>query len=223
MGFDGLYRIYSIIGPVLLVMLSAVPHEVAHGWVAYKLGDNTAKDAGRLTLNPLAHLDPLGSVLLPLLMAYLGGPVFAYAKPVPYNPRNLRNPRRDEVLVALAGPCANLVQACVGALVFRVCLNFWNGYSEGPYWVLLILETYVYVNMYLLFFNLVPLPPLDGSKLIMPLLKGDARRRYYQVQSYAMPILLIVLYVLPTVFRVDPLGWYLDVTAGNLAYLFLGV
>ena len=113
-------RIFMIVGSVALVMLSAIVHEVAHGWVAYKLGDPTAKQAGRLTLNPLAHLDPVGSVLLPLLMAWIGGPVFAFAKPVPYNPYNLRNPRRDEVLVALAGPASNLLQALVGAVAFRL-------------------------------------------------------------------------------------------------------
>ena len=105
---------------VLLLMVSAIIHEVAHGWVAHLCGDDTAREAGRLSLNPARHLDPFGSVVLPLLMALVGGVVFAYAKPVPYNPRRLKNPRRDEVLVALAGPASNLIQASVGALLFRL-------------------------------------------------------------------------------------------------------
>jgi Zn-dependent protease len=215
-------RIFMIVGSVALVMFSAIVHEVAHGWVAYKLGDPTAKQAGRLTLNPLAHLDPVGSVLLPLLMAWLGGPVFAFAKPVPYNPYNLRHPRRDEVLVALAGPASNLLQGCVGALAFRACYGFWSGQADAMYWVLQALSIYVYVNMTLMFFNLIPLPPLDGSKIVMPLLHGQAKMNYYKIQQYAMPILLVVMYVLPSVLGFDPLGIYLNATAGNLTTALLG-
>lgn len=215
-------RIFMIVGSVALVMLSAIVHEVAHGWVAYRLGDPTAKQAGRLTLNPLAHLDPVGSVLLPLLMAWIGGLVFAFAKPVPYNPYNLRNPRRDEVLVALAGPASNLLQALVGAVAFRLAFASWSGAEDALYWVLMALQIYVYVNLTLMFFNLIPLPPLDGSKIVMPLLHGGARQSYYKIQQYGMPILLVVLYVLPSVLGFDPLGMYLDATAGNLATLMMG-
>ena len=105
---------------VLALLISIVVHEVSHGYVAYLCGDPTAKEAGRLSLNPLAHLDPFGSVLLPLLLLFLGGPVFAYAKPVPYDPRYLRHRRRDELLVALSGPASNLVQALVGAGLWQL-------------------------------------------------------------------------------------------------------
>ena len=108
----------SVAITVVLVMASAIVHEVAHGWVALRCGDPTAKEAGRLTLDPRAHLDGFGSVLLPLLMAFLGGPVFAFAKPVPYNPYRLRHPRRDELIVALAGPVSNIVLAVVFAVLF---------------------------------------------------------------------------------------------------------
>ena len=110
---------------VAIVMWAATLHEVAHGYTAYLCGDSTAKDEGRLSLNPLRHLDPFGSVVLPLVMVLLGGPVFGYAKPVPYNPWRLRHRRRDEVLVALSGPASNLVQAAVGALVFRAVVALW--------------------------------------------------------------------------------------------------
>ena len=108
-------RVASIAITVALVMVSAIVHEVAHGWAALRLGDPTAKEAGRLTLDPRAHLDGFGSIVLPLIMALAGGPVFAFARPVPYNPSRLRHPRRDEVLVALAGPASNLAQAVLGA------------------------------------------------------------------------------------------------------------
>lgn len=208
---------------VLLLMFSAIVHEVAHGWAASKLGDPTAEMAGRLTLDPRAHIDPFGSLILPFLMVLLNGPIFAYAKPVPYNPRNLRHPDRDEVLVALAGPASNILQALIGALLFNALYpvvplaagNVW-------YWVLYILSSYVYVNLMLAFFNLIPLPPLDGSKIIMPLLHGEAREKYYEIQRYSMPILIIVLYLVPMVLHIDPLGAYLDVTVGNLYALLLG-
>lgn len=218
-------RFVQIAITVLLVILSASVHEFGHAIVAYRLGDDTAKRQGRLTLNPLSHIDTFGSLVLPLLMGLAGGPVFAFAKPVPYNPNKLRNPRRDEVLVAFAGPATNILQAAVGAvaanLIWRVSLQ--EIVSGGPaYWAYVIASTYVYVNCTLAFFNLIPLPPLDGSSIVSPLLKGEARRRYYVVQQYSLPILMILLYVLPGFVGFDPLGVYLDATAGNLADVLLG-
>ena len=228
----GTARIVSIVLSIVLVIFSAILHEIAHGWVAYKLGDPTAKMSGRLTLNPAKHLDPVGSIILPIVMAALNLPVFAYAKPVPYNPNNLRHPRTDEVWVALAGPACNLLQAGVGALVFRAVDAYLmarpqlalSAYTQGSalYWLLSALVLYVYVNLILMFFNLIPLPPLDGSKIIMPLLKGKARSYYYRIQAYSMPILIALFYLVPMVFGVDPLSWYLDATAGNLLDFLIG-
>ena len=214
-------QLASIAVSVLLVMFSATVHEVAHGWAALRCGDATAKEAGRLTLDPRAHLDGFGSVALPLIMALMGGPMFAFAKPVPYNPNRLRNPRRDEVIVALAGPVSNLLQALVGTALFGMV---WSSRSailsvlgqEGLMWAVRITTTYIYVNLTLAFFNLIPFPPLDGSKVIMPLLHGRAREEYYRIQAYAMPVLIIALYVLPSFLGVDPVGAFLDLTAGNL-------
>lgn len=218
-------RFVQIAITVGLVILSASVHEFGHAIAAYRLGDDTAKRQGRLTLNPLSHIDTFGSLVLPLLMGLAGGPVFAFAKPVPYNPNRLRNPRRDEVLVAFAGPATNILQAAVGALVANL---IWHNsvreiVSGGfAYWAYVVASTYVYVNCTLAFFNLIPLPPLDGSSIIFPLLKGEAQRKYYVVQRYSMPILMILLYVLPGFVGFDPLGVYLDVTAGNLAGVLLG-
>lgn len=205
------------------MILSASLHEFGHAYAAYRLGDDTAKRAGRLTPNPLAHIDPVGSVLLPLLLGLSGGPVFAYAKPVPYNPNKLRNPHRDDVIVALAGPACNIAQAAIGAIPARICWNVALGTGSMPaYWLYVLFSTYCYVNCILAFFNLIPLPPLDGSSIIVPFLKGDALRTYYKVQHYSLPILMVVLFILPSVLHFDPLGLYLDATAGNLAGLLLG-
>lgn len=222
-------RLISIAVTVLLVMFSAIVHEVAHGWAALRCGDATAKEAGRLTLDPRAHLDGFGSVILPLVMALIGGPVFAFAKPVPYNPYRLRHPRRDELIVALAGPASNLLQALLGALVLRLA---WDPIVdaalsgalplEAVSLLLDVLTTYVSVNLVLCFFNLIPLPPLDGSKVVLYFLTGDARRAYYQIQQYAMPILVVALYIVPQLLHVDPIGRYLDATAGSLYGLLLG-
>ena len=176
---------------VVLVMFSAIIHEVAHGWVAYKLGDPTAKMAGRLTLDPAAHLDGFGSIVLPALMALSGGPMIAFAKPVPYNPYNLRNPKRDEVLVALAGPASNLLQAVVAGIIFRIAAVSMP-LSQGTYVFLQILIMYVMVNLSLMFFNLIPLPPLDGSSLLSIFIPEDKMDSYYQLQHYSMPILLVL-------------------------------
>ncbi len=200
-------------------------HEVAHGAAAYALGDPTARDAGRITLNPMVHLHPVGSVLLPLAMALAGGPVFGFANPVPYDPRRLRHPRRDEALVALAGPASNGVQALVGAGIYHL-VNF--AYESGAIQLNLaqpiaqIACTYIVVNLSLLFFNLIPLPPLDGSKVISPLLSGEARLTYYKVQAYSLPILIAVLYLVPMVTGVDPLGAYLNATVYAAFNFLLG-
>lgn len=225
---DTLERLASIALTVLLVMFSAIVHEVAHGLAALACGDPTAKEHGRLTLNPAAHLDGFGSVLLPLVMALLGGPVFAFAKPVPYNPHRLRNPRRDELVVALAGPASNLLQALLGAGVLHLA---WEPLTSAVLagslsievfgWIYTALYTYVAVNLVLCFFNLIPIPPLDGSKVVLYSLSGEARASYYHLQQYAMPILIVVLYLVPSMLRVDPVGMYLDATAYRLLDLLL--
>ena len=219
----------SVVITVLLVMFSAVVHEVAHGYAALACGDTTARDARRLTLDPRAHLDGFGSVLLPLVMALLGGPVFAFARPVPYNPSRLRHPRRDELLVALAGPGSNLLQAALGAGVLNLAWDpIVGGVVSGSLPIaaasllLQILTSYVWVNLVLCFFNLIPLPPLDGSKVVLYFLSGRARAEFYRLEGYAMPILIIALYVLPGLLGFDPLGIYLNRTAGALYDLLMG-
>ena len=215
-------RIVEILKVVVLVAFSAIIHECAHGWAAYKLGDPTAKEQGRLTLNPLAHLDLTGSIIIPLLMAIVGGPIFAFAKPVPFDPRRLNNPERDEALVALAGPVSNILQALIGDIILFIVVNGGNilldmGFEiYGPAQIIATLAmTYMYVNLTLAFFNLIPIPPLDGSKLISPLLHGDSRRIYNYLQLYGMPILILLVYVIPRIVGIDLVGAYLDFTVDN--------
>jgi len=158
--------IYYKIFIYITIVLSAVFHEYAHGWAAYQLGDSTAKDEGRLTLNPLVHLDPIGTVILPLFLLFTSGMFLGWAKPVPYNPYNLRDLKHGTLKVAIAGPGANLLIALVFGLILRFFLPIISNYS-------MILPSYlgfiVYVNLFLALFNLLPFPPLDGSKIFADL------------------------------------------------------
>ncbi len=206
------------------VILSFVPalvlHEVAHGFAAYKLGDPTAKSQGRLSLNPIKHIDPFGTVILPLLLMVMNMPVFGYAKPVPYNPGYFKDPRRDDAITGLAGPLANLAMAGVAAAVAWVLYPAAQTLVENivfEYFYLLFLPTFCLINLYLMFFNLIPIPPLDGSSVIALLIPEKLLPKWYSIQHYAFPIFMICIIVLPYIIGFNPFSWYLDVTAGNLA------
>lgn len=204
---------------IISFVVALVGHEVAHGFAAYKLGDPTAKQAGRLSLNPLKHIDPFGTVALPLLLMVLHMPIFGYAKPVPYDPRYFKDPRKGDAITGFAGPAANLVMALIGALIAHIL------YAAAPalletevgYFLMLLLATFTLVNLYLMFFNLIPIPPLDGSSIIAVFIPESALPRWYSLQHYAFPIFMIVIIALPYLIGFNPFSWYLDVTAGNLA------
>jgi len=151
----------------LVIVPSAIIHEYAHGWMADRLGDPTAKYAGRLTLNPRAHIDLWGTILMPILLLALSGGsfMFAYAKPVPYNPYNLKNQKWGPALVGLAGPLANLLLAVAFALLLRL----WPSSTLAEFFYII-----VYANVLLMVFNLVPIPPLDGSKVLFAALPDSA-------------------------------------------------
>ena len=153
---------------IIVLIFSVILHEVSHGYVAERLGDPTARNLGRLTLNPLKHIDPIGSIFLPLMLYYLtnGGFVFGWAKPVPFDPRYLRNPRRDAGLIAAAGPITNLTLAAVFGFIVRGMIATGSGDSA----LTLLLYLVVGINVGLAIFNLVPIPPLDGSKVLYALL-----------------------------------------------------
>lgn len=152
----------------IIIVVSAVFHEFAHGWSAYRLGDSTAKNAGRLTLNPLAHLDPFGTVVLPLFLLFTSGIFLGWAKPVPYDPRNLRDQKYGSLKVGIAGPAANLIIALILGLFSR-----FSGYfvvaGVLPSVFFQFLAIIIYINIFLALFNLLPFPPLDGSKVFADL------------------------------------------------------
>ena len=215
-------NIAYIICSILSFIPAIVLHEVSHGWVAFKLGDPTAKSQGRLSLNPLKHVDPFGTVILPLILMVASGPIFGYAKPVPYNPRYFEDKRKGDLLVGLAGPAANLVMALVGTGLAWLC--YWIALNnlallQNPVFSVIFLTfipLFILINLYLMFFNLLPIPPLDGSSIWAFILPEKFLPAYYTVERYAMPILLILLIVLPYVLNVNPISAYLGATAGNL-------
>lgn len=173
---------------IIVLVFSAVAHEYMHGWMAFRLGDPTAKNAGRLTMNPLAHLEWFGSFFLPLIMilSHLGF-VFGWAKPVPYNPYNLRDRKYGDAKVALAGPMANLALAVVFGLILRFVPFFSLTFSG-------LLSIIVYINLVLMIFNLIPIPPLDGSKILAPFLKPEIREKYLHMERVGF--LVIILFIM---------------------------
>jgi len=178
----------------LPVVLAVVLHEVAHGWVADKLGDDTARWMGRLTLNPLKHIDPVGTVLVPVLLLVVGSPfLFGYAKPVPINFRKLNRPKQDMVWVALAGPVTNLLLALVSALLLYVMARLpatmlWLANPVGA-----MCQASILINMVLCIFNLIPLPPLDGGRVAVGLLPGPASYHLSRVEPYGFIIIIVLL------------------------------
>ncbi len=175
----------------VIFLYSVVLHEVAHGFMARALGDRTAEYAGRLTLNPLKHLDMIGSVLLPLGLYLIKSPfLFGYAKPVPYNPNNLNDRRYGPVKVALAGPATNIALAALAALVFRIG-------NVGPSGSLGMLVGYiVWINLVLAVFNLIPIPPLDGHWLLMTLLPARYHALKLALYRYQWALLIVVIFFL---------------------------
>jgi len=179
---------------IIILIFSVIIHEIAHGSVAYYLGDPTAKYAGRLTLNPLKHLDPIGSVIVPIFLVIMsqatgGGIIFGWAKPVPVNPYNFRDQKYGSLKVALAGPASNLSVA----LVFGLILRFFPGlfFIQG---IVLMFSYIVYINILLAVFNLIPVPPLDGSHILFSLLPDSARKIKMFFQQFGMFVLLFIIF-----------------------------
>ena len=185
------YQVVYIVCSILAFIPAIVCHEFMHGFAAYKLGDNTAKQSGRLK-----HIDPFGTIILPLLLAFMHAPVFGYAKPVPYNPNNFKDKRVGDVVVGLAGPAANLMLALIGsALMFALHAQALTTHQEFFfYFYWWFLPIFIMVNLYLMFFNLLPIPPLDGYHLFNDLLFRGRFRLNPQVFQIAQVVLLLACF-----------------------------
>lgn len=212
---------------IIPLVIAIVFHEVAHGLAARALGDPTAAERKRLSLNPIRHVDPIGTVALPLILALTKMPVFGWAKPVPVNHARLRNPRRDMMLVALAGPGMNFALALVGAVLLGLLLASAGEARLGSAgaFVAQNLFNFIGVNLFLALFNLIPLPPFDGGHVVQGLLPPAAAERWASFGRFGFPLLFILLLVVPSIWPsanivaqliVPPwqalTGWYLAIT-----------
>ena len=185
---------------IIPLVIAIVFHEVAHGWVANAFGDPTARRKGRLSLNPLRHVDPVGTVVLPLVLAVTGAPVFGWAKPVPVVAHRMRNPRFHMVLVALAGPGTNLLLAVLGALAFAGFLATRPGEGLLSLFVAMNLFNFVAINIFLAVFNMLPIPPFDGGHVVEGLLPRRLAVHYAKLSRYGFLLLIALLFVLPQLF-----------------------
>ncbi|NQV36618.1 MAG: site-2 protease family protein [Candidatus Marinimicrobia bacterium] len=195
--------------PVLVFAL--VFHEFSHAWVAHKLGDDTAAQQGRLTLNPLAHLDPMGSIMI----LFVG---FGWAKPVPVNPHNFQNPRKDMMLVASAGPASNLLLAFIGGTIFRVAIA--SGMEHGTLGTMLYI--FIQINIMLAMFNMIPLPPLDGSQIFNGFMIRKNPKLVYKLQMYG-PQILFGLILIGYFTKISPLWMIMSPFINFFMLLFAGV
>lgn len=185
--------IQQVIVYALPILFAITVHEVAHGWVASKLGDKTALMLGRLTLNPLKHIDLIGTVILPLTLLLLGGFIFGWAKPVPVNPNNLKKPRRDMALVAIAGPIANIIMAFFWAAIMKLGSILMGHGLQFALPIVLMGQAGIMINLVLMALNLIPIPPLDGSRVVAALLPPKLAYKYDRIAPYGIFILLLLL------------------------------
>ncbi len=204
-----------------LLFPAIILHEVAHGYVAYLLGDPTAKRMGRLTLNPLKHIDPVGTIILPITLLLVSGGAFffGYAKPVPFNPRNFKDERTGMLLTGIAGPVTNILLALVFGLASRLFPlpgGVWDPGSFNSVGAFMLF--FCYANLMLAFFNLVPVPPLDGSRVLQWILPDSLRNVYHSIERFGFLILMGLIWFVPGLFN-----GYLDVTVWPIFSAVTGI
>jgi len=199
---EELSTIQKIAVMALPLIFAIVFHEVAHGWVANRLGDPTARDMGRLTLNPIPHIDLIGTIIMPLMLFLLtdGRMLFGYAKPVPIDPRYFKDPKKGMALSSIAGPGVNIAMAVIFSFLLRVVMVGLEGKVPEPAWgwfatpITLMLGYGVIINVVLAVLNLIPIPPLDGSRIVYWLLPDKLAGAYYQLERYGMIILMLLIF-----------------------------
>lgn len=184
------------------LVVAVLLHEISHGVAAYAVGDDTAKRAGRLTLNPVPHVDPFGSLILPAMGALAGLPIIGYAKPVPVDPRRMRNPRRDMLIVSLAGPASNMVLMAVAAVTTKWLLNSGSGLASaidrsGDDLLVQIVFSFAVVNLLLGLFNLLPIPPLDGAAIFERFMPDAWLPTWYRFRPYGLLVVFLVVFMVP--------------------------
>lgn len=232
-------NVLFVVMQLFIVLFAITIHEASHGWAANRMGDPTALNLGRVTMNPIAHIDPIGTILLPVLMSLTGLPAFGWAKPVPVNPYNLRNPRRDNIWISFAGPASNLMAAAGAFLLLFIMklvspdagfflknlvqvLKLRAGFMvpilpQGFHLVeglVLFIFMFLIMNCYFAVFNLIPVPPLDGSGILMGLLPDAAAQRYDRLRPYGFIIVIFLVYMGFLSFIIEPVKF--------LIFIFLG-
>lgn len=185
---SGLVRALQIPVSIAVLLLSVIIHEVSHGLMAERLGDPTARRMGRITLNPLPHIDLWGSIIIPAFMLITGGFLIGWAKPVPIDPRYFKDPMRDFAVTAMAGPVSNMAQVLVYSIIFHVSISL-----HWPVLIAYIASTGIFLNLLLALFNLLPIPPLDGSRLVAAVLPRDMGWQFLSVGRYGFIILFMLI------------------------------
>ncbi len=189
--------VFQVATWLIPLIVAIVLHEISHGWVANAFGDPTARDLGRLSPNPIRHVDPVGTVILPLVLAVSGAPVFGWAKPVPVVAQRMRNPRLHMMIVALAGPGMNLLLALIGGIVWALVRPEAPVTEPGLLFLLLNLLNFIIINLFLAVFNLLPIPPFDGGHVVEGLLPRRLARQWAKLGRFGFLLLIFLLVILP--------------------------